>query len=110
MTQTIAGIPAYEKYSVLIAAKTAAETTDAIEIRNHINYTFSCSTLATGEEILGEVYDVTQSAFKPWMIGGVRVKLAKDYEQIQATQTTAIVRFVKGTTASLVGLFVAHPY
>ncbi len=109
MKQTIAGIPVYEKYSVLIAAKTAAETTAPLELRTLVNYTLSCSTLGTGEEILGEVYDVANSAWKPWMINGVRVKFAKDYEQLGISQTSAIVRFVKGLTATAVGLVVSRP-
>jgi hypothetical protein len=106
---TVEGVRVYEKYTVLIAAKTAAETTKLLELRNHINYTFTCSTLGASEEILGEIYDITRSVWQPWMVEGNRVKLMKDYEQIHITQTTALVRFIKPVTAQDVGFFVAHP-
>ena len=109
MSQTILGVKVYEKYAVLIEAKTAAETTLLIELRNYINYTFSCSVLGVGEEILAEIYDVSKTAWQPYMIGGSRVKLAQNYEQIQITNTTSLIRFVKAATVAGVGLVISHP-
>jgi len=109
MSQVIENITVYEKHAVVIEAQTAAVTTDLIELRNHINYSYSCSTLGVGEEILVEIYDVSKSAWQPYMVDGDRVKLAKDYEQLHFRQVSALIRFIKPLTAQDVGLAVAHP-
>lgn len=109
MSATIESVVVWEKYDVLIAAKTAAETTALIELRNHINYSFSCSTLGVGEEILVEIYDVSKSAWQPYMIGSDRVKMAKGYEQLHFQQVSALIRFIKPITVATVGLVVSHP-
>lgn len=109
MSQVIAGVTVYEKHAVVIEPKTAAETTDLIELRNHINYSYSCTTLGASEEILVEIYDVSKSAWQPYMIDGDRVKLAKDYEQLHFRQVSALIRFIKQITVATVGLVVSHP-
>lgn len=109
MSETIESVKVYEKHAVVIEAKTAAETTPLIELRNHINYTYSCSTLGSGEEILVEIYDVSKSAWKPYMVGGERVKLAQNYEQLYFSQVSALIRFIKPITVASVGLVVSHP-
>jgi hypothetical protein len=109
MSEKIEGTTVYEHYGVLIAAKLEAETTDLIELRNHINYSFSCSTLGTGEEILVEIYDVTKNEWQPYFIGGSRVKLAQNYQQLHFEKVSALIRFVKPVTVAPVGLFVSHP-
>lgn len=109
MSVTIEGVVVWEKYSVLIEAKTAAETTALIALRNYINYTFTSSTLGAGEEILVEIYDVSRTAWQPYMVSGSRVKLDQNYEQLQLKDVSALIRFVKPITAELVGLVVSHP-
>jgi len=109
MSQVIEGVKVFEKHAVVIEAQTTAETTDLIELRNHINYSFSCSTLGVGEEILVEIYDVSKSAWKPYMVDGYDLKLAKDYEQLHLRQVSALIRFVKPVTVASVGLVVSHP-
>lgn len=109
MSQVIENVTVYEKHAVVIEPKTAAETTDLIELRNHINYSYSCSTLGVGEEIPVEIYDVSKSAWQPYMIDGDRVKLAKDYEQLHFRQVSALIRFIKPITVATVGLVVSHP-
>lgn len=106
---TIEGVPVYEEYTVLIEAKTTAETTALIELRNYINYTFTASTLGAGEEITVDVYDHAKSAWQPMMVDGFRVKLSFGYEQLQISDTTAVIRFNKSATASAVGLVMSHP-
>lgn len=109
MSQVIENVTVYEKHAVVIEAKTAAETTPLIELRNHINYAYSCTTLGASEEILVEIYDVSKAAWKPYMIDGDRVKLAQNYEQLYFSQVSALIRFIKPITVASVGLVVSHP-
>lgn len=95
---------------VLIDATTNAVTTPLVEIRDLVNYTFTSSTLGTGEEILVEIYDFSlpTPTWQPYMLDGSRVKLAKDYEQLQITASAIVIRFVKGTTTNPVGLTMSY--
>jgi len=94
----------------IIPATTAIVTSEAVEIRDLVNYTFTSSTLGAGEEILVEIYDFSQlvPVWQPYMLNGGRVKLAKDYEQLQLSASSILVRFVKATTAAPVGLIMSH--
>jgi hypothetical protein len=42
------------------------------------------------------------------MLNGSRVKIAKDYEQLQLNASSILVRFVKSITASAVGLTMSN--
>jgi hypothetical protein len=42
------------------------------------------------------------------MLNGGRVKLAKDYEQLQLSASSILVRFIKAATAAPVGLTMSH--
>ena len=53
----IDGVLLHGTREVLIEATTSAVTTHLVEIRDIVNYTFTSSTLGTGEEILVEIYD-----------------------------------------------------
>ena len=68
-----------------IEATTSAVTTPLVEIRDLVNYTFTSSTLGTGEEILVEIYDFSLPipTWQPYMLNGARVRLSKDYEQLK---------------------------
>jgi len=94
----------------IIPATTAIFTSAAIEIRDLVNYTFTSSTLGIGEEIFVEIYDFSQAVpvWQPYMLNGGRVKLAKDYEQLQLSASSILVRFVKTVTAAPVGLTLSH--
>jgi len=109
MGLSISGTAINEDYVVVIDAKTAAETTALIELRNYINYSFSCTALGSGEEILVEIYDVSKSAWQPYMVDGDRVKMAQGYEQLLFRQVSAVIRFVKSVTVATVGLVISHP-
>lgn len=100
------GVQLHGTRKVIIPATTSAVTTAPIEIRDLVNYTFTSTTLQAGEEILVEIYDFSQlvPVWQPYMLNGSRVKLAKDYEQLQLNASSILVRFVKGATASDVGL------
>lgn len=102
----IDGVRLHGTRKVIIPATTSAVTTAPIEIRDLVNYTFTSSTLGIGEEILVEIYDFSlpTPTWQPYMLNGSRVKLAKDYEQLQLNASSILVRFVKGATASDVGL------
>ena len=81
----IDGVLLHGTREVLIEATTSAVTTHLVEIRDIVNYTFTSSTLGTDEEILVEIYDFSlpTPTWQPYMLNGSRVKLAKDYEQLQ---------------------------
>jgi hypothetical protein len=66
--------------------------------------------LQAGEEILVDIYDFSQlvPVWQPYMLNGSRVKLAKDYEQLQLSASSILVRFVKTATAAPVGLTMSH--
>lgn len=102
----VEGVQLHGTRKVIIPATTNAVTSNPIEIRDLVNYTFTSTTLATGEEILVEIYDFSLATpdWQPYMLNGSRVKLAKDYEQLQLSASSILVRFVKGVTASEVGL------
>lgn len=89
---------------ILIASKTDTETSNPVTIHAHTQYTLLSSTLGAGEEILGEIYDPTKTAWQPWYFAGNRVKLAQNQEQFFFDGASAIVRFVKPTTSQAVGL------
>ena len=89
---------------ILIASKTDAETSNPVTIYAHTQYTLLSSTLGAGEEILGEIYDPTKTAWQPWYFAGNRVKLAQNQEQFFFDGVSAIVRFVKPATTAQVGL------
>lgn len=95
---------------VLIDATTNTVTTPLVEIRDLVNYTFTSSTLGTGEEILVEIYDFSlpTPTWQPYMLDGERVRLSKDYEQLQITASAIVIRFVKGTTTNPVGLTMSY--
>lgn len=95
---------------VLIDATTNTVTTPLVEIRDLVNYTFTSSTLGTGEEILVEIYDFSlpTPTWQPYMLDGARVRLSKDYEQLQITASAIVIRFVKGTTTNPVGLTMSY--
>lgn len=106
----IDGVRLHGTREVLIEATTNAVTTPLVEIRDLVNYTFTSSTLGTGEEILVEIYDFSlpTPTWQPYMLNGSRVKLAKDYEQLQITASAIVIRFVKGTTTNPVGLTMSY--
>ena len=89
---------------ILIASKTDTETSNPVTIHAHTQYTLLSSTLGAGEEIVGEIYDPTKTAWQPWYFAGNRVKLAQNQEQFFFDGASAIVRFVKPTTSQAVGL------
>jgi hypothetical protein len=89
---------------ILIASKTDTETSNPVTIHAHTQYTLLCSTLGSGEEILGEIYDPTKTAWQPWYFAGNRIKLAQNQEQFFFDGVSAIVRFVKPATTAQVGL------
>ena len=72
--------------------------------------TIAVSTLGTDEEILVEIYDFSlpTPTWQPYMLNGSRVKLAKDYEQLQITASAIVIRFVKGATSNPVGLTMSY--
>ena len=106
----IDGVLLHGTREVLIEATTSAVTTPLIEIRDIVNYTFTSSTLGTDEEILVEIYDFSlpTPTWQPYMLNGSRVKLAKDYEQLQITASAIVIRFVKGATSNPVGLTMSY--
>ena len=106
----IDGVLLHGKREVLIEATTSVVTTPLVEIRDIVNYTFTSSTLGTDEEILVEIYDFSlpTPTWQPYMLNGSRVKLAKDYEQLQITASAIVIRFVKGATSNPVGLTMSY--
>ena len=106
----IDGVLLHGTREVLIEATTNAVTTPLVEIRDIVNYTFTSSTLGTDEEILVEIYDFSlpTPTWQPYMLNGSRVKLAKDYEQLQITASAIVIRFVKGATSNPVGLTMSY--
>lgn len=106
----IDGVQLQGTRKVLIDATTNTVTTPLVEIRDLVNYTFTSSTLGTGEEILVEIYDFSlpTPTWQPYMLNGSRVKLAKDYEQLQISASAIVIRFVKGTTTNPVGLTMSY--
>lgn len=89
---------------ILIASKTDTETSNPVTIYAHTQYTLLSSTLGAGEEILGEIYDPTKTAWQPWYFAGNHIKLAQNQEQFFFDGVSAIVRFVKPATTAQVGL------
>lgn len=89
---------------ILIEATANAETTTPVTINAHTQYTLLCSTLGTGEEILGEIYDPSRNVWQPWYFAGNRVKLAQNQEQFFFDGASCMVRFVKPVTIAEVGL------
>ena len=106
----IDGVQLHGIRKVLIEATTNAVTTPLVEIRDLVNYTFTSSTLGTGEEILVEIYDFSlpTPTWQPYMLDGSQVKLAKDYEQLQISASAIVIRFVKGATSNPVGLTMSY--
>ena len=99
----IDGVQLHGTREVLIEATTSAVTTPLIEIRDLVNYTFTSSTLGTGEEILVEIYDFslpTPNFGSLYVLDGARVRLSKDYEQLQNKCICYCDSFVKGATIS----------
>jgi hypothetical protein len=94
----------------IIPATTNINISAAIEIRDLVNYTFTSSTLGVGEEIVLDIYDfsLSEPTWQPYMLNGGRVKLAKDYEQLQLSASSVLVRFIKTATAAPVGLTMSH--
>jgi hypothetical protein len=89
---------------IMIVAKTGAETTPPFPLRANTKYTLLSSTLGAGENILGEIYDPSRSVWQAWYYQGNRVKLAQNEELFFFEGVSSMVRFVKTTTASPVGL------
>lgn len=108
MSLTVDSVTLNDNLRVVIAAKTAAETTAPIALRDLVNYTLTCSTLGVDEEVLGEIYDASIEDWQPWMVDGDRVKFAQDYEQITISNVSCFVRFIKPITANPVGLTMSH--
>ena len=106
----IDGVLLHGTREVLIEATTSAVTTPLIEIRDIVNYTFTSSTLGTGEEILVEIYDFSlpTPTWQPYILNGARVRLSKDYEQLQITTSAIVIRFVKSATSNPVGLTMSY--
>lgn len=96
------------KHTVLIEAKAASEQTIPYNLRAGVKYTLLCSTLGAGEEIVGEIYDPSRSAWQPWFYAGNRVKLAQNQEQFFFDGASGLVRFVKPATTTNVGLTIFY--
>ena len=92
------------KHTVLIQAKTEAETTIGMNLKAGVKYTLLSSTLGAGEEIVGEVYDPSRSVWQPWHHQGYEVKLVQKHEQMLLSDVSSFVRFVKSSTSQPVGL------
>ena len=60
------------------------------------------------EEIVGEIYDPSRSAWQPWYYAGNRVKLAQNQEQFFFDGASGLVRFVKPATTTNVGLTIFY--
>jgi len=105
---TVDSVTLNDNVLVVIIAKTAAETTSPIPLRDLVNYTLTCTALGASEEIICEIYDVTTEDWQPWMVDGDRVKFAQDYEQITISNVSCFVRFIKTVTATPVGLTMSH--
>lgn len=101
---TVDNVSLNDEIQVLIDAKTLSETTLPIPLRANVKYTLLSSTLGAGEEIVGEIYDPSRSAWQPWYYAGNRVKLAQNQEQFFFDGASALVRFVKPVTTAEVGL------
>lgn len=93
-----------DEVKIIIQATVSAVTTGAIALRAGAKYTLLCSTLGAGEEIVGEIYDPSRSAWQPWFYEGNRIKLTQNQEQFFFDGASAIVRFVKPITSANVGL------
>ena len=106
----IDGVLLHGTREVLIEATTSAVTTPLVEIRDIVNYTFTSSTLGTDEEILVEIYDFSLPipTWQPYMLDGERVRLSKDYEQLQISASAIVIRFVKSATSNPVGLTMSY--
>lgn len=98
------GVYFTSKYDILIDAKTGAETSAPTVLRAGAKYTLLASTLGANEEVLGEIYDPSRTAWQPWYFANNRVKLAQNQEQLFFDGTSALVRFVKTATTAEVGL------
>lgn len=93
---------------ILIASKTDTETSNPVTIHAHTQYTLLCSTLGAGEEIVGEIYDPSRSAWQPWYFAGNRVKLTQNQEQFFFNGMSGLVRFIKPVTTTNVGLTIFY--
>lgn len=110
MATKIEGVQIFDNHQVIIEATTNAAATGLIELRPFVKYTLLCSTLGAGEEILGEIYDVSRNVWQPWYYAGNRVRLAQNAEQWFFDGTSSLVRFLKSATANPSGLVLSHPY
>lgn len=108
MTITVDGVDLNDTQKIIITAKLAAETSAPFPLRASAQYTVLASTLGTGEEILGEIYDPSKAAWQAWFFEGQRVKLAQNQETLLFSELSALVRFVKPITAATVGLTVFY--
>lgn len=93
-----------DTHTIVIVAKTQAETTAPFAIRANTSYTLICSELASDEEIPIEVYDPALEDFTQLYDGGYAVKFAQNYQKITFTNESMIIRFVKPVTIAEVGL------
>lgn len=110
MATKIEGVQIFDNHQVIIEATTNPVTTGLIEIRPFVKYTLLSSTLGAGEEVLGEIFDVSRNVWQPWYYAGNRVKLAQNQEQFFFSDTSSLVRFLKSATANPAGLVLSHPY
>ena len=97
-----------DEVKIIIQATVSAVTTEPIPLRANTKYTLLCSTLGAGEEIVGEIYDPSRSAWQPWFYAGNRVKLAQNQEQFFFDGASGLVRFVKPVTTTNVGLTIFY--
>ena len=93
-----------DTHTVVIVAKTQAETTVPFAIRAHIAYTFICGELAGSEEVAVEVYDPSVEDFVQLYDDGDAVKFASGHHKINFEKESMLIRFVKSITSGNVGL------
>ena len=105
---TVSGVTLSDEVVVMITAKTAAETTAPFPIRANTKYTLLGSTLGISEDVLGEIYDPSKSAWQAWYYEGLRVKLTQYQEQLCIENISAMIRFVKPITSQAVGLSIFY--
>ena len=93
-----------DTHTIVIVAKTQAETTVPFAIRANTSYTFICSELASNEEIPIEVYDPSVEDFVQLYDDGDAVKFTSGYHKINFKDESMLIRFVKSITSENVGL------
>ena len=100
---------------VAIAPTTAVATSEEFELRasgsmqNPINYSLISSPLGVDEEVAVQIWNEAGQSWQVFNRDGAAVKLTKDNDWLPFDNVSLRVRFVKGVTATAVGVALVSP-